>query len=334
MTRFIGFSQVLTVALSVFFLGPSLNALAFDLQGHRGARGLMPENTLAGFARALTIGVTTLELDVGVSRDNIVVVSHNPALNKSITRDKSGKWLDNDSIVIHDADYKGLKQFDVGRINPASRYASRFPNQSAVDGEVIPTLGQVFELAQRHGNTQVRFNIETKLHPEKPDLTLPPLKFVQALLKVIRRHHMSQRVTVQSFDWRTLQLVQKLAPEIPTTYLTVAQSWLDTLQPVQPGLSPWLAGFDIDQFYQNVPRTVKAAGGKVWSPYHKEVSAQDIIRAHELDLKVIVWTVNNEARMKALIALNVDGIITDYPDRLRAVLQKLGKPLPAATPPE
>ncbi len=336
MSKFIFKNSAMTIllasVLAVIFVSPGAKAQEIDVQGHRGTRGLMPENTLPAFARALSIGVSTLELDLAVTRDNVVVVSHNPRLNKEITRNKAGEWLKRDGRAIRETDYEELRQFDVGAINPASRYASRFPDQTAVDGTPIPTLEQVFELVKRKGNTNVRFNIETKLYPEQPDLAPSPQSFVEMLLKVIQRQNMSGRVTIQSFDWRTLQVVQKLAPKIPTAYLSVAQPWLDTLQYGKPGPSPWLAGFDIDDFQQSVPRAIKAAGGRIWSPYHQEVTRQNIDLAHKLGLKVNVWTPNNPARMKQLIAMGVDGIITDYPDRLRNVVQQLGMSLPPATP--
>jgi len=332
LTHWPGFLRLLIMVLSVFLPASALSAQEIDLQGHRGARGSMPENTLPAFARALTIGVTTLELDLAVTRDNIVVVSHNLRLNREITRDKAGKWLREDGAVIRQTDYRQLKQFDVGAINPNARYAARFPNQSVVDGTSIPTLKQVFDLVKRSGNKTVRFNIETKLYPAEPDLAPAPTAFVKAVLEVIRGQQMSDRVTIQSFDWRTLQVSQKLAPEIPTAYLSVAQPWLDTLQFGKPSASPWLAGFDIDEFQQSEPRAIKAAGGRIWSPYHKEVTREKIDLAHKLGLAVKVWTVNKPRRMEQLIAMGVDGIITDYPDRLRAVLQKRGLPVPVATP--
>ncbi len=334
MTHWSRFSRPGLVVLSVFLLAPALSAQEIDLQGHRGARGLMPENTLPAFARALSIGVTTLELDLAVTRDNVVVVSHNPKLNREITRDKTGQWLPEDGAVIRQTDYRQLRQFDVGAINPDTRYAARFANQIAVAGTSIPTLDQVFDLVKRSGNKTVRFNIETKLYPGKPDLTPSPTAFVTAILNVIRAQKMSGRVTLQSFDWRSLQVSQKLAPEIPTAYLTVSQPWLDTLQPGRPGASPWLAGYDIDEFQQSEPHAIKAAGGRIWSPYHKEVTRKKVDLAHKLGLVVNVWTVNKPRRMEELITMGVDGIITDYPDRLRMVLQKRDLPVPTATPVE
>jgi len=304
----------------------------FDLQGHRGARGLMPENTLPGFARALSIGVSTLEFDLAVTRDFQVVVIHNPRFEPEIARDANGVWLQQSSPSIHSMTLDMARSYDVGRLNPASKYARRYPDQQAVDGSSVPTLGEVFELVNKSGNQQVRFNMEIKINPERPELTHPPGVFVQAVLNVIRAYKMESRAMVQSFDWRALREVQDMAPDIATSYLTVNQNWLDNLQIGKPGASPWLNGIDVDDFDGGAARAIRAAGGAIWSSYHQEVSADSIKLAHELGLSVNVWTVNEPRRMRELIAMDVDGIITDYPDRLRRVLNQLGMPLPEATP--
>ena len=306
----------------------------FDLQGHRGARGLMPENTLPAFSKALSIGVTTLEMDLAITSDGHVVVSHNPHLEPDIARNSDGAWLQQRSPSIHSMTLKAVKTYDVGRLNPARKYAKRFPDQQAIDRTTPPTLGEVFELVIQSGNELVRFNIEVKINPEKPAMTLAPKEFVQAVLRVIRRYKMENRVVVQSFDWRALQAVQNLAPGIATSYLTANQSWLNNLQTGMPGASPWMSGLDVDNFDGIAARAVEAAGGAIWSPYHKEVSLKSIKLAHELGLSVIVWTVNNPDRMAKLIDMGVDGIISDYPDRLRQVLEELGLPVPAPTPVE
>ncbi len=140
----------------------------FDLQGHRGARGLRPENTLAAFAHALSIGVTTLELDTAVTRDGVVVVSHDSELNPDITRDASGEWLRATGPAIFSLTYAEVLKYDVGRTKPGSAYALRFKDQVAKDGERIPRLSDLFALVMKTGNTKVRFNIETKLDPRNP----------------------------------------------------------------------------------------------------------------------------------------------------------------------
>ncbi|MDD9904604.1 MAG: glycerophosphodiester phosphodiesterase [Rhodospirillaceae bacterium] len=306
--------------------------MAFDLQGHRGARGLMPENTLPAFAKALSLGVSTLELDTGVAADGVVVVSHDRTLNPALTRDRAGAWLPGRGPALNSLSFRELRGYDVGRMKPDSRYARRWSEQIAIDGTKIPSLADVFALARRAGNDLVRFNIETKIDPRKPSESPDPESFARALLNVVWEVNAADRVTIQSFDWRTLQAVQRLAPSVPTVYLTVQQYWLDNIRKGAYGPSPWTAGFDIEDHGGSVPRLVKAAGGAVWSPYHKEVDAVQLREARSLGLKVVVWTVNDSARMETLIDLGVDGIITDYPDRLRTVMARRGMALPRQTP--
>ena len=313
-------------------IGLAGTAQGFDLQGHRGARGLMPENTLPAFARALSIGFSTLELDLAVTRDFEVVVIHNPRFEPEIARDAEGDWLQQGSPSIHAMTLATVKTYDVGRLNPASDYARRYPDQQSVDGSSVPTLGEVFELVNKSTNQLVRFNVEVKINPERSELTHTAAEFVRTVVDVIRAYKMETRVVVQSFDWRALREVQDVAPDITTSYLTADQEWLSNLQTGRPGASPWLNGLDVDDFGGSAVRAVQAAGGTIWSSYHKEVSVDSIKLAHELGLSVNVWTVNDPGRMRELIAMGVDGIITDYPDRLRQVLTELSMPLPAATP--
>jgi glycerophosphoryl diester phosphodiesterase len=324
--------QIIKVGFVTGLLGMASVVYGFDLQGHRGARGLMPENTLPGFATALAIGVTTLELDLAVTADGVVVVSHNPRVEPALARDADGEWLQQNSPPIRDMDLRSVKSYDIGRLNPAHRYAQSYPQQRALDGVSIPTLGEVFDLVDRSGNRSVRFNMEVKIDPEHPRLTLSPKEFAAAVIEVVRDYHMEDRVTLQSFDWRALHEVQQLEPGILTSYLTANQRWLNNLQTGGPGLSPWLNGLDIDDFDGSAARAIKAAGGDIWSSYHREVDADAIKLAHDLGLQVNVWTVNDPGRMRELIAMGVDGIITDYPDRLRRVLIDLGLPVPAPTP--
>ena len=326
------FRALLSSLFLLGLLGMTTLAHGFDAQGHRGARGLMPENTLASFAHALSIGVNTIELDVGVSKDNVILVTHNPRLDSATTRDNEGNWLTDTGPAIRSLTLNQIKSYDVGRLNPNTRYAKRYPEQVAVDGQRIPTLEEVLIMIKRSGNTHVRLNIETKLQPTEPELFLPPESFVSVLFNVIREQGFMERITIQSFDWRTLQETQRQFPGVRTSYLSVNQSWHNNIQSGVPGPSPWTAGFDIDTFDGGVPEMIKTAGGNTWSPYFREVSAAKIQQAHDLGLQVKVWTVNEEDTMEAMISMGVDGIITDYPDRLNKVLDKLGMAIPTATP--
>ncbi|MFD2206958.1 glycerophosphodiester phosphodiesterase [Kiloniella antarctica] len=285
----------------------------FDLQGHRGARGLAPENSLAGFALALELGVTTLELDTGVTRDGAVVIHHDAYLNPDIARDDTGTWVKDKSLLIKEINYADLARFNIGKLNPGSKYAERFPDQKSENFQAIPQLADLFEMVKKTDNKTIRFNIETKINPTKPTDTVSPEVFVTQLLAEIDEHGMADRVSIQSFDWRTLQLVQKRSPNIPTVYLTAQQKWLDNIALGQMGTSGWTAGFDVDDFQGNIPRLIKAAGGTIWSPFHREVTEELLLDAHKEGLKVIPWTVNDPKDISALIDMGVDGIITDYP---------------------
>src|SRR4051812_20206707 len=156
----------------------------FDLQGHRGARGLAPENTLPAFKRALAIGVDTLELDVGITADGVVVISHDPFLNPAITRDKDGHWLAQRGPLIRSLTFEQLQAYDIGRIRPDTPYASSFPRQQPRDGTHMPTLASLFDVVKARG-AKVRFNIETKVDPTRPDDTVDPATMTTALLQVV-----------------------------------------------------------------------------------------------------------------------------------------------------
>jgi glycerophosphoryl diester phosphodiesterase len=307
-------------------------ATRFDLQGHRGARGLAPENTLTAFSTALEVGVTTLELDVGVTRDGVMVISHDRHLNADVARDTQGNHLAQRGPTITSISFAELQQYDVGQLKPGSNYAKSFPTQKSVNGERIPTLQSLFALAEKRGARDVRFNIETKISPNAASETLAPEPFVRALIAEIRKAGLTSRATIQSFDWRTLQIAQREAPEITTVYLTSQQGAGDTVQVGKPGASPWLAGFDVDDHGGSAPKLVKAAGGKVWSPNHKDVTEALVREGQALGLKIIPWTVNDAPDMRRLIDWKVDGIITDYPDRLRAVMASRGMALPTKYP--
>lgn len=321
----------LATATALVTLGWCVGAAAFDLQGHRGARGLAPENTLPAFARALGIGVTTLELDVGLTRDGVLVISHDTALNPDLTRTPDGRHLEARGPLIHRSTWAELQAYDVGRIKPGSRYAATFAQQQPVDGTRIPRLSDLFELVRRSGNAEVRFDIETKLSPLAPDDTASPEVFARALVRAVREAGVAGRTTIQSFDWRTLQVVQKEAPEIPTAYLSAQQSWLDNIGAGKAEPSPWTAGFG-HAAHGSVPKMVKAAGGRVWSAYFGDLDAARVTEAKSLGLTVLAWTVNQPAQIAAMFELGVDGIISDRPDLVREEMRRRGLPLPRATP--
>jgi len=297
----------------------SLPAGAFDLQGHRGARGLAPENTLAGFRTALDLGVTTLETDLAVTKDEVVVISHDPLLNPDLTR-LDGQWIAAAGPVIRTLTLVDLKRYDIGRLNPAAKYAQQYPEQKPVDGERFPTVEEFFAMA----GSDVRFNIEIKTNPNKPELTLDPERFAELAVAAIRKGKAGARSTIQSFDWRGLLAARRLAPEIATGCLSIESNNFDTVGRASAHPSPWLAGLDLKAHGGSVPKLAKAAGCAVWSPFWRNVTAENVKEAQALGLKVVPWTVNNPADMAQLVDLGVDGLITDYPDRAKPVMASKG----------
>ncbi|MFC4917802.1 MULTISPECIES: glycerophosphodiester phosphodiesterase [Bradyrhizobium] len=324
-------ATILTV-LSVLTTGQAMTgkAMAFDLEAHRGGRALLPENTLPAFANALTMGVDTLELDVGVTSDGEVVVSHERGLNPDLARDANGAYIAAPGTPFVKLRFTDVRTYDVGRIRPDSAYAKQFPDQRAVPGTRIPTLKELFALVRKSGNERVRFNIETKIDPDHPDESLGPQAFVTKLLGVIEDEKFSDRVMIQSFDWRTLLLVQQQAPKIPTVYLTLQRGSAPTN--ALDKATSWTAGFNPADHGGSLPRTIKAAGGAVWSPYFGDVTAALVTEAHTLGLRVVVWTVNKPDDMARMIEFGVDGIISDRPDLLRQIAGEKGIALPAGTP--
>jgi glycerophosphoryl diester phosphodiesterase len=290
--------------------------------GHRGAAGLAPENTLAAFARACSIGVDAVELDVLLTADRKAVVNHDFRLKLELTRTPDGKWLESASPpAIKDLRLVDLKTYDVGRLKPGTRYSRRYPEQTPVDGERIPTLREVIRLHKKRCDTATQLWIEIKTTPEKPDLTPAPEMVAEAVVKILREEKISNQARILSFDWRNLVHAQKIAPDIPTVYLSLEGVRLNNVKPGQPGASPWMAGLDIDDFSGSIPHAVQAAGGRYWAPYHKHVTIGNIQTAHQLGIQVFVWTPDSRSEMGRLIDMGVDGIITNRPDILKAVLE-------------
>lgn len=237
------------------------------------------------------MGVDTLELDVGVTRDGVVVIHHDRRLNPDVAR-KDGQWVAASAPTIHSLTYQELTNYDVGRIRPGSEYAARFPHQKPLDGARIPRLD---DFLGKMRDRKVRFNIETKLVPQAPEETLPPEPFARAVIAEVRKAGVAKRTTIQSFDFRTLKVVEREAPEIATAYLT--------------------SGKNSD------PAKVHEAGARVWSPDFRDLDAAKVAQARKLGLRIVAWTVNEPDEIRRVLALKPDGIISDYPDRVRAALK-------------
>lgn len=295
----------------------------FDVQGHRGARGLRPENTLAAFELAIDLGVTTLELDTGISADGIVVVCHDLVINPQLCLTADGQRLpEQPQLRLKDLTVQEIQQFDCGCLNPDP---IRFPEQQAVPGAHIPTLQQVIDLAESK-NSRIRYNIESKVTPLHPGNTASPEVFAEKLVEIVIQNQLVDRAMIQSFDWRVLREVKQRHPGICTSALVLHSSISSTLQAAM-GASPFLAGLSFNDHSGNVCALLQAAGYiDVVSPNFEALLPdsstflQPITDFHQAGFAVIPWTVNEEPMMHQLIELGVDGLITDFPDRLLKLL--------------
>ncbi len=270
----------------------------FQLQGHRGARGLFPENTLEGFRAAIALGLRWIEIDVGVLRDGTVVVHHDPALNPDLARTGPDTWLPGPGPLLRDLTWPELQAYDVGRIRPGSRYAAAYATQEPRDGARVPTLAAALSLDGRVG-----WNIELKLKPDHPGWTVGSEEMADRVLRVIDATGAQDRVTLQSFDWRAPRHVRRTRPAI-------ARGWLTDARTVADPATWW--GLDAPA---PVPEAIAAEGGGAWTPHWPDLTPALLRRAHALGLRVIPWTVNDPAAMARLVAIGVDGLITDWPDR-------------------
>ena len=243
-----------------------------------------------------------------------------------LVRGPDGRWLSPPGPSIHSLTLDELRRYDIGRINPETKYARQFPEQVPADGERFPTLRELLDLVAASGNP-VRLNIETKLTPDNAGDTVDAATFVRLILDEVRAAKLTDRVTIQSFDWRTLVEVKRVAPEVATACLTIESAGMNTMTRAADGKSPWHAGLQ-DAQYASLPALVAAAGCGTWSMFWRNLTPALVADAHARGLVVLPWTVDDASDMQRLIDMGVDGIITDYPDRLRSVMAERGLPLP------
>lgn len=267
---------------------------SFDKEGHRGCRGLMPENTVVAMKRAVDLKVTTLEMDAVITRDGQVVLSHEPFFNHEITTKPDGGLVKEDeekSLNVYEMTYAQVKAFDVG-LKPHPR----FPQQQKL-AAVKPLLRDVIDTIKAHckakGAAFPQWNIETKTQPETDGVFHPdPAAFVETLMNVIRQKGIEQSVIIQSFDFRTLRYLHKHYPQMRTAMLVED----DDKRPLDELLAA--LGFT----------------PTIFSPAQELVNKELVDRCHQKGIHVIPWTVNGVDEMKKLVALGVDGMISDYPN--------------------
>jgi glycerophosphoryl diester phosphodiesterase len=297
----------------------SPQAPGFDLQAHAGGRGEATGESLRAFAKSLELGVSTLELDINLTKDHQPLVWHDPVIESQQCSDTGPAFAGDPSYpyvgkLVYDLTLAQIRTLDCGKP------ASQFPRAEVVRGNKIAVLPEVFSLTDSY-RADVRYNIETKVAADHPAISAQPQEFVDVVLAAVRAAGKVDRVEIQSFDWRTLPLVRQAEPSIPLVALWNEHTWV-------PG-SPWLATVNPDVVGDPVIGAMMV-GASILSPEYSLVDRALVDRAHSLGLSVIPWTVDGANDMRTQIAVGVDGIITNYPAVLRTVMAELGMALPLA----
>jgi glycerophosphoryl diester phosphodiesterase len=291
-----------------------------DVQAHRGGAGLRPENTIVAFDEALRLGVTTLELDLGITADGAVVVAHDPYIDP-----ERCLWADGEAIegergpLLRDLRLEEVKDFDCGSLNPdPARHPE--PPRERVPGAPIPTLDEVFDLVRQRSARDVRFNIEIKTTPGSDD-TIDVEDFVRTVIDVVRKYDMTDRTTIQAFDWQALVIAERIDPRLRMAALvardTLGPEWNAGLQRAPAESIADLVGRLAVRIDDVAPHSQLLLEGGSSFPGGVEA-------VHERGMRVVPWTVNDVPTMEYLIDLGVDGIITDRPDLLIGLCRRRG----------
>lgn len=284
------------------------------IYGHRGARGVLPENTLDSFQYLFDNDIKAYETDILISKDLVPVITHDFRLSPSMTKDSEGNWIENEDIKIIDLTYDQISKFEVGSLNKLTKYGRRFLNQKKLPNQKIPKLSQLLDLTTKNNNSNLIINLEIKSTPVQENLTPSPEMLAKIVLDEVNKSSLIDKIIYSSFDWRVLREIKNYNSEIPRAYLTQDQRNIYDQ-------SPWM---DFTPLHNNVdlPKLIKAHGGKAWHPYHKNINEKNIKIAQSENLPVNVWTVNKEKDMLRMIDYGVDGIMTDYPVQLKELCEK------------
>ncbi|APC95565.1 glycerophosphodiester phosphodiesterase [Francisella tularensis subsp. novicida] len=333
------FKKITATALTVCSISIA-TADVINIYAHRGYRPIAPENTLPAYTEAMRIGVDVIDMDINMTKDKVLVVTHDLTLNPDLTKDENGNWI-TEKTPIKDLTLAQVKKYTVGYIKPDSATAKMYPNHIGMDNVHMPTLEEVINYVKSNVGSRVRLQIEIKTNPYDPEASWSAQEMAEALNKVLLKTGMTDNVEVQSFEWQALVDLQKLNPKVKTAYLTD-----HTTEPMNAeqakqmaNYQKWTAPLDPKDYNYNYPLMVKKLGGTFWEPFEKDLTKKDVDEAHKLGVKVVTWGWTedegsdfNYQVINNLIDWKVDGIITDRPDILRGVEAAKGLDLPPAYP--
>jgi len=290
------------------------------LIGHRGARGIMPENTMEGFAFTTGIGVDVLEFDVVLTQDRVPVITHNHHLARSATRTPDGAWLTGAEPRIADMTLAEVQAMDIGGLDGRTEYGQRFPDQVFLSDIRVPRLTELLRFAGLPENEGLHLLLELKSDPEVKKGSRAFREVVSTVVREVRAFELGARTILHSFDWELLDECRTQAPEMPTSYLSQLPKNSDELGED----SSQSVGPDFETLSTSLPQAVRDAGGQMWCPYFMDVTPALVSEAQALGLLVTAWTANEVSDIEAMIDAGVDGIVTDYPGRVQHCLLNRG----------
>jgi len=325
-----------------------------EVYAHRGARSFSPENTIPAYKTGLALGTDWVDMDIGITKDGVILVDHDIWLNPDILR-KDGKFwakskqefykqmedapggLDQNiqPYLVKNLTLAQLQKYDAGRLNLDSPYAKYFPQQHPVDGTTMPTLQEVVNYVNNATNKKVNFQIEIKNDPTKPDWTVSAHEFAIKINQFLNKNKLVDRAEIQSFDWQPLYELHKLNPKIKLAFLVGGDDIerMHSSDSQQAGL--WSGGKLLKDYDDSLPKMIKALGGSCYEPQDTALTKEDLDEAHKLGLKVVVWTWPENSGsafdpnlVNKLINWGVDGIITDDPAQLNSMLAARSMPVP------
>ncbi|MFN8770071.1 MAG: glycerophosphodiester phosphodiesterase family protein [Neisseriaceae bacterium] len=324
---------------------------SIEVYGHRGCRSYAPENSIPAYKTALSVGVNWVDIDIGLTKDGKIVAYHDLWINPDFTS-KDGKFLADSneefilqmikkdsklvqSYLLKNITFEKLQEYDIGILNPNSRYASYFPEQVKIKDTRIPSFQQVIDCVDKISDRNVNYQIEIKNDPLNPIFSFSSKEIVSILYEELKRNNLIERVEVQAFDWELLYQLQSLDNNIRTAYL-IAYNEIDMNNPDNfKGCGIWCGGELLKKYNNSMPYMVKSLGGSCYEPEDVILSQRDLDKAHELGLKVAVWSwpehsgqAFDRKLIDKLITWGVDGITTDDPKALNSMLFERGFAIP------
>lgn len=283
-----------------------------QIVAHRGASGLLPENTMAAFREAIRLGADGIELDAQLTADGAVAVHHDLRLNPALTRE-DGRWLDGPGPAVASLTRAILDRYDVGRVRPGSLYGRRYPDYTPVDGEPIPTLDRVIALVKANAPASFRLWIELKVEPGTADSS-DPFALADAVLTLLRREDLVGRAVVLSFFWPALLRLHAAEPALALGFSSIERPHKNTIRSRSPGASPWTGGLRLRDHGGSLPRAIAASGGRWWIAHLPDVTPRRREQARAEGIGLAVWTVRRRRQLARVATLAPEAILTDRPD--------------------